>query len=105
MSKAKLQLQKDVIRFLELNQDLKVAGKIDFTCLAAFPSAENTEGSNKDMSNILTKVDMENADKFLDKIGIKKPVRNQGTYLDSKDLREVFQHIICRYAGSLKKCS
>ena len=101
MSKAKLQLEKDIIRFLELNQDLKVAGKIDFTCLAAFPSAENTEGSNKDMSNILTKVDMENADKFLDKIGIKKPVRNQRTHLDSEVLREVFQHIICRYAGSL----
>ena len=103
MSKAKLQLEKDVLRFLELNQDLKVAGKIVFTCLAAFPSAENTEGSNKDMSNILTKADMENANKFLDKIGIKKPVRNQdqGTYLDSEDLREVFHHIICRYAGAL----
>ena len=65
---AKLQLKKDVIRFLELFPDVKLSGKLDILCFAAFPNLETDEKITKDRSLILIKPDFENTEILSNKL-------------------------------------
>ena len=73
---AKLQLKKDVIRFLELFPDVKLSGKLDILCFAAFPNLEKDEKITKDRSLILIKPDFESTGVLSNKLhlnAIEKP--------------------------------
>ena len=96
-SEAKVQLKKDVIRCMELFPDVKLSGKLDILCYAAFPNFERDEKINKDRSLILTKQDIENSSILYNKLHAER----SGELKPTESVRELYKFIFGRYIGPI----
>ena len=68
-SKAKNQLKRDVLRFMELFPDIQMSKSVLFNCYVAFPLVQNSDTSEKDKSILLTKQDFLKSETLLEKLG------------------------------------
>ena len=69
LSKAKDQLMRAFLRFLELLPEVKCLGKIDFQFFAAFPFVRSDPGT-KDSSLLLTYQDLLSKEKLREKLNL-----------------------------------
>lgn len=92
---AKLQLKKDVIRFLELFPDVKLSGKLDIRCFAAFPNLQTDEKITKERSLILIKPDTENPEILSDKLHLY--ASEKGT----EEMNKLLEFMFGRFIGPM----
>ena len=90
LSKAKNQLQRDILRFAELLPDSSLTGRIHFRCFAAFPFVEE-EIQERNGCNILSRPDFESTEKLNQRILLQKTTANCN--------RDLFKASIGRYLG------
>lgn len=103
---AKDQLQRDLLRLLELFSEQELSSGVNINLRVAYPTVR--ESSTNDL--ILTKEDFDGpGDKLLDKLGLNFSPSEPAT-LSEEEIKYLFQTIVARYIGvkscvPLKNCS
>ena len=92
-SKAKNQLKRDVLRFMELFPDIQMSKNVLFKCYVAFPLVKNSDTSEKDQSILLTKHDFLNSESLLEKIGFHSHEE------PSENAMGLLKRVLGRYVG------
>ena len=103
---AKDQLQRDLLRLLELFREQELSSGVNINLRVAYPTVR--ESSTNDL--ILTKEDFDGpGDKLLDKLGLNFSPSEPAT-LSEEEIKKLFRTLVARYIGllscvPLKNCS
>ena len=94
LTKAKDQLDRDILRFMELLPDLKLCGLVQIQVFAAFPLFNEEKCTDKSGYGILTRCDFQSPERLMEKldlVGVTKKIPLK--------IKNIYLKIVGRYIG------